>query len=277
MRLLVLVLTAFTLSCPIQTPAAEENSEESNEMEERLHHSPRHSEWVDVEYPHRKVHSFVVYPEAPDRRLSVLVIHENRGMAEWLQAFADQLAEMGYVAVVPDLLSGMGPNGGNTNSFPNQAAATQVISALPPDQVTADLKAVTAYITKQPASNGKVVVVGFCWGGTQAFRFATNHAELAAVCVFYGSGPTDPDAIARIVAPVYGFYGGHDQRINGTIPETERLMKAAGKFYEPILYEGAGHAFMRQAAETNDPENPNKKAAFASWERLLKILAHHRQ
>lgn len=275
MRPIVIVLAVFALSCQTQTPAAEKNSEESNEMEEHLHHSPRHSEWVDVEYNHRKVHSFVVYPEAPDRRLSVLVIHENRGMAEWLQAFADQLAESGYVAIVPDLLSGMGPNGGNTDSFPDPAAATQAISALPPEQVTADLKAVAAYIAQQPASNGKVVVVGFCWGGAQAFRFAANHAELAAVCVFYGSGPTDPDAIARITAPVYGFYGGNDQRINGTIPETERLMKAAGKFYEPIIYEGAGHAFMRQATEINDPENPNKKAALASWERLLKILAHH--
>ena len=171
----------------------------------------------------------------------------------------------------------MGPGGGNTDSFPDQAAATQAISALPPDQVTADLKAVAGYIAKQPASSGKVAVAGFCWGGTQTFRFATNHADLVAACVFYGSGPTDPVAIARIAAPVYGFYGGNDQRINGTILQTEQLMKDAGKFYEPVIYDGAGHAYMRAAAETDDLANPNKQAGIASWERLQKILAKHKQ
>jgi len=285
MRRIALLVLVTALGCQSaqDAPALEKDVDEKqtaqdqkpDEVDERLNNSPRHSEWVEIQQGDRSVASFVAYPEAPDKRLALILIHENRGMADWLRAFADQVAEAGYVAIVPDLLSGMGPGGGNTDSFPDTAAATRAIGALPPDQVTADLKAVAAYIAKQPASSGKVAVAGFCWGGSQTFRFATNHADLVAACVFYGSGPTDPADIARIKAPVYGFYGGNDQRINGTIPQSEELMKAAGKFYEPVIYDGAGHAFMRQAAETDDLADPNKQAGIASWERLQAILAKH--
>jgi carboxymethylenebutenolidase len=185
---------------------------------------------------------------------------------------ADQLAEAGYIAIAPDLLSGMAPNGGKTSDFDSGDAAREAIGKLPPDQVTADLNAVADYVAKLPAANGKVAVGGFCWGGSQTFRFATNRANLAAAFVFYGTGPSDPAAIARIKAPVYGFYGGADARVNATIPTSEELMKAAGKTYEPVVYDGAGHGFMR-SGEAPDASPENKKAREDGWARWKKLLA----
>jgi carboxymethylenebutenolidase len=183
------------------------------------------------------------------------------------------LAEAGYIAVAPDLLSGMGPNGGRTPDFP-QGGATQAVGHLNPDQVTADLNAVANLALKFPAANGKLFVTGYCWGGGQSFRFATNRADLAAAFVFYGP-PPDKDAMARIKAPVYGFYAGNDARIGATIPAAQEQMKAAGKAYEPVTYDGAGHGFMR-AGEAPDANEANRKARTEAWARWKEILRQGR-
>ena len=154
----------------------------------RMAKSPRHHEWVTVKHDGRAVETLVVYPESKDKRPVVLVIHEIFGLTDWAQELADEVAEAGYIAVAPDLLSGMGPNGGRTDSFA-EGKATEAVSHLNPDQVTADLNAAADYGIKLPASNGKLFVVGFCWGGGQSFGFATNRADLAASFVFYGSPP----------------------------------------------------------------------------------------
>jgi carboxymethylenebutenolidase len=164
----------------------------------------------------------------------------------------------------------MGPNGGRSSSFA-EGKANEAVSHLNPDQVTADLNAAADYGLKLPASNGKLFVGGFCWGGTQTFRFATNRPDLAAAFVFYGSGP-DKDAIARIKAPVYGFYAGEDARIGATIPATTEQMKAAGKTYEIVTYQGEGHGFMR-AGEAPDASDANRKARTEAWERWKSLLA----
>ncbi|MBV9441684.1 MAG: dienelactone hydrolase family protein, partial [Acidobacteriaceae bacterium] len=188
---------------------------------------------------------------------------------DWVQDLADQVAAAGYIAVAPDLLSGMGPNGGRTTSFA-QSEATQAVSHLNPDQVTADLNAAADYGLKLPASDGKLFVAGFCWGGGQSFRFATNRSNLAAAFVFYGP-PPDKDAMARIKAPVYGFYAGNDARIDATIPATQEAMKQLGKAYEPVTYEGAGHGFMR-AGEAPDASEGNSKARTQAWDRWKNLL-----
>ena len=144
------------------------------------------------------------------------------------------------------------------------------MSDLNPDQVTADLNAVADYAKKIPASNGKLFVGGFCWGGGQTFRFATNRSDLGAAFVFYG-GPPDKDAMTRIKAPVYGFYAGNDARINATLPDTTAQMKAAGKTFEPVIYDGAGHGFMR-AGEAPDASDANKKARQDAWVRWKTLL-----
>jgi carboxymethylenebutenolidase len=239
---------------------------------ERLEKSPRHQEWVAIKNGERTVHTFVVYPEKKDKATTVIVIHENKGLSDWVRSVADQLAEAGYVAVAPDLLSGMGPNKGKTSDFASVDAATEAISKISPEQATADLNAVADYAIKLPASIGKLTVSGFCWGGGQTFRFATNRSDLKAAFVFYGSSSLTKEDLKKIPCPVYGFYGGNDARINATLPETQTLMKELGKTFEPVTYEGADHGFMRKVEEPGSSE-ANKKAHDTAWARWKKLLA----
>lgn len=238
---------------------------------ERLEKSPRHSEWVKVKHGDREVNSFLVFPEVKEKATAVVVIHEIFGLTDWVRGVADQLAEAGFIAIAPDLLSGAAPGGGGTAELGGGDGVRKVIGSLPPDQITADFKAVAAHVAKLPAANGKVAVAGFCWGGTQTFRFATNSAEIKAGFVFYGSGPDKEEDIARIAAPVFGFYGSNDARVNATIPTSTELMKKAGKTFEPVIYDGAGHGFMR-AGEAPDASEPNKKGREQAWERLKEAL-----
>src|SRR5262245_12770962 len=220
------VVTAQDLNAHhhLTSPTASLNEEAiQGWAKEKLAKSPRHSEWVKVKNGTREVNSFVVYPESNKKATAVVVIHEIFGMSDWVQQLTDELAEAGYIAIAPDLLSGMGPNGGGTSSFDSNGVR-QAIGALPPDQITADLNAVADYVSKLPGANGKVAVTGYCWGGSQSFRFATNRPSLKAAFVFYGSAPQgadqkpDKDALGRIAAPVYGFYAENDMRINATVP-----------------------------------------------------------
>jgi carboxymethylenebutenolidase len=238
---------------------------------QRLNDSPRHHEWVQVKHGERTVHAFVVFPEVEKKAPAVLVIHENRGLSDWVRGVADQLAEHGYIAIAPDLLSGAGPDGGKTSDFPDTNAARDAIYELEQAQVTADLDAVADYAKSLPASNGTLTVAGFCWGGRQSFEFATHRSDLAAAFVFYGTPPRDEKALRAIEAPVYGFYGGADNRVTSTVKNTQQRMQTAGKTYEPEVYEGAGHGFLR-AGEAPDAGEANRKAHDAGWERWLKLL-----
>lgn len=239
---------------------------------ERLENSPRHQEWVKVKHGDREIECFLVFPEVSRESTAVVVIHEIFGLADWVRSLTDQLAEAGYIAIAPDLLSGMAPEGGGTAELGGPDAARRVIANLPPDQITADLNATAEFVVRLPAANGKVAACGFCWGGREVFRFATNNQQIKAAFVFYGNGPTDADAIARITCPVYGFYGGNDARVNATIPQTAELMKAAGKTFEPVIYEGAGHGFMR-AGEAPDASPENIKGRAEAWERWKTLLS----
>lgn len=243
-----------------------------------LSKSPRHGEWTTVNHDNRAVETFVVYPESKSKTPVVVIIHEIFGLSDWVQSMADQVAAAGYIAVAPDLLSGMGPNGGRTTSFAGQSAITEAVSHLNPAQVTADLQAVGDQALNLPASNGKLFAAGFCWGGGQTFRFGTNRKDLAGAFVFYGPPPFKPStteidtaAIARIQSPVYGFYGGNDARVNASIPVAADAMKAAGKTYQSVTYEGAGHGFMR-AGQAPDANDANKKARAEAFTRMKELL-----
>ncbi len=252
------------------TPAALETQEWAKA---RLAKSPRHQEWVKVKNGTREVNSFVVYPEVKNKATAVVVIHEIFGMSDWVQSLTDQLAEGGYVAIAPDLLSGIGPGGGGTSAFTDRNAIGQAIRDLPPDQITGDLNAVANYVAKLPAANGKVVVGGFCWGGGQAFQYATNNPNLKAAFVFYGPPPESKDELARIKAPVYGFYAGNDARINATLPKTIEMMKELGKVFDPVTYDGAGHGFMR-AGEAPEPTAQEPKGDKAADEYQKALTAY---
>ena len=259
---LALVLAALL---PVVTASAQDWAKA------RLERSPRHLEWVKVKHDQREVNCFVAYPEVKDKATAVLLIHEIFGLTDWVRDVADRLAEAGYIAIAPDLLSGTAPGGGGTAELGSGDAVRKAIASLPPDQITADLNAAANYVAQLPASNGKLAVAGFCWGGSQTFRFATNDKRLKAAFVFYGTAPeTEPD-LARISCPVYGFYAGNDARVTATVPQTTELMKKVGKTYEPKTYEGAGHGFMR-AGEAPDASAANRQARDTGWQRWLEFL-----
>ena len=156
---------------------------------ERLDNSPRHHEWVTFSSASQSVKSFLAYPEVSEKATVVIVIHENRGLNDWARSMTDQIAEMGYISLAPDFLSGTAPKGGDTADYPNSDAARTGIYSLDPTQINATLIASVAYAKSIPSGNGKVVVIGFCWGGSQSFRFVSNEDQLAAAFVCYGTGP----------------------------------------------------------------------------------------
>ena len=249
------------------------NSTAQDWAKKRLEDSPRHHEWVKVKHGDREVNCYVTYPEVKDKAPVVIVIHEIFGLTDWARSVTDDLAAAGYIAIAPDLLSGMAPGGGGSAEAGGQDAAIRLVGKLPPDQITADLNAVAEYVSQLPAANGKIVVAGFCWGGGQSFRYATNNKDLKAAFVFYGT-PPDTNAMANINCPVYGFYAGNDARVTQTVPKTVAAMKAANKTFEPVIYDGAGHGFMRAGAAP-DASGDNKKAhddAWVRWKELLKKI-----
>jgi carboxymethylenebutenolidase len=235
----------------------------------RLEASPRHHEYVALKHGNRTVQAFVVYPEVKTKAPVVILIHEIYGLSDWAKEMADELAAQGFIVVAPDLLSGFGPNGGGSSEFAGQDATVKAVSGLDPEGVMADLDAAADYGKHIPAGNGKIAVTGFCWGGGKSFAFAAHRKGLSAAFVFYGTAPAD---VTTITAPVYGFYGGNDARVDATIPSTTAAMKAAGKTYEPVIYEGAGHGFMRAGEDPTNTVPGNKTAREQGFARLVKLL-----
>lgn len=205
---------------------------------QKLSESPRHQQWVTLSHGDREFQAFVVYPESHQKTKSIILIHENRGLNDWARVFADQLAAEGYLVIAPDLISNVQEGKRRTIDFENPDAARDALYALDPDQVTADLDAAYAYIRNDASSTEEVAVVGFCWGGSQAFRYATNNLELTGTHVFYGTAPGDAQELAKIESPVYGYYGGDDTRVNASLEETAKYMKAANNLFDYEIYEG---------------------------------------
>ena len=241
-----------------------------------LKESPRHGEWVDIKLSDGSVlNSWVVYPERPTKSGVVLVIHDINGMRDIPRAVGDQLAQDGFIAIVPDFLSGKGPNGGGSASL--GTGVGQAIRTLTPDEVNARLNAAMEYGKKLPASNGKVGVVGFCWGGARSFGYAAAQPGLNAAVVFYGEAPGTADGtvetqLANLKAPVLGLYAGNDARINETIPATQAAMTKLGKSYAVNSFEGAGHGFMGNHAGAG---GANLKASLAAWPMVVEFYRKH--
>jgi carboxymethylenebutenolidase len=235
---------------------------------DRLNNSPRHGEWVDLKSGDRTIKAFVVYPERKDKAPAVIVVQEIFGLTDWLRSLCDELAENGVIAIVPDLLSGQ--------KYEDGDAAGKATHALPKDQVTSDLNAAADYALKIPACNETLAVCGFCWGGGWTFDYAHINPKLKAAYSFYGVAVDNADDAKKIVCPVYGFYGENDARVDETIPKAEELMKAAGKKYEPVIYKGAGHGFMRSGEKANphyrEADGKARDEAWERWKALLKQL-----
>jgi len=241
-----------------------------------LKDSTRHGEWVMIDVPGtpRKIHTWIVYPERAEKAPVVVVIHEIFGMTDWVRATTDALAAEGFIAVAPDLLSGKGPNGGNTDSFPGGGAsdmtsgATSGIGALTAEEDAQALDAVRDYALAQPSASGKSACIGFCWGGGTSFMYATSQPKLSAAVVCYGP-PAKVDQQPKINCPVLGLYGGADTRISATVEPTKKTMSDLKKSYDPHIFDNAGHGFFRQQTGRG---GANLKAAQQGWELAIMFL-----
>jgi carboxymethylenebutenolidase len=230
--------------------------------------SPRHGEWVDIPLAEGKqLVAWVVYPESKKKAGVVIVIHEIFGLSDWVRAVADQAAKDGFIAIAPDFLSGLGPKGGGTEELGDAVGKT--IRTLTPAMMTERMNATRTYGLKLPAANGRTGTLGFCWGGSTSFNYAVVQPKLDAAVVYYGSSPSDPAAYAQIQAPVLGFYGGDDARVNATIPTAEGEMGKLKKPFKAHVLEGAGHGFLRQQSGR---EGANARAAAAAWPLTLAFL-----
>ncbi len=240
----------------------------------RLNASPRHGEWVDVPLPGSStpVRSFVVYPERRDNAPVVIVIQEIYGLTDWIRGVADQLAADGFIAIAPDLLSGMGPGGGGTAAYATRDDVVAGVRALTPEESMRRLDAVYAYARTIPSASGRIGTVGYCWGGSTSFAYAVHQPELDAAVVYYGTSPADAAVYGRIRAPVLGLYGEDDQRVNATIPTARNAMGPLGKSYEVEIYSAAGHGFLRAQA---DREGANMRATQAAWPRTVAFFREH--
>ena len=244
---------------------------------ERLDKTPRHGEWVAIKVNATdSVMAWVVYPERKDKAPVVIAIHENTGINTWTRNVADQLAADGFIGIAPDLTTMFRTT--DLKQDPTQDEGRAAIPKVTADIGNAIIDAVAKYAASLPASTGKIGIVGFCWGGGRSFGYAVHNPNLGASVVFYGSPPSPAD-MANIKAPVLGFYGGNDARINATIPATDSAMKALGKAYQYQIFDGAGHGFMR--AQNDAAANPNATpaaleagkanlaAAVAAWPRAI--------
>ena len=268
------LLSSLTLAGGISLVAqAQDLPPDEEHAKAVLDKSPRHGEFVDVKMPDGKtvINTWVVYPERSDKAPVVLVIHEIYGLTDWIRAVTDQLAKAGYIAVAPDLISGMGPGGGGTESAKDRDEVVRLIRGLKPEETIARLNAVRDYAIHIPSADGKIATVGFCWGGTNSFLYATAQPDLQAAVVYYGTSP-DSAGIAKIKAPVLGNYGADDARVDATVPPAAEEMKRLGKVFEYEMYEGAGHGFLRQQTGR---EGANMKATEKAWPKTLAFLKRY--
>lgn len=220
-----------------------------------------HGEWVYIPRGADSVRAYVAYPERKDKAPGVIVIHEIYGLTDWEPTVADRLAKEGFVAVVPDLLS---TRYGRTPK--NEDEARKLVGDLEPERVTADLDATYAYLDGLPAvRKGDIGTIGFCWGGGQSFRYATNNPNLKAAVVCYGPAP-DTASMSRIKAPVLGIYGENDARINAALPEVNAAMEQRGKTFTQEVYPGTGHGFLKPGRQGYD--TPERERA---WKRILEF------
>lgn len=207
-----------------------------------------HGEWVKIAAASGdSMRAYVAYPERKDKAPAIIVIHEIFGLSEWEPTVADKLAGQGYVAIVPDLLS---PRFGPTPA--DGDSGRKLTAQLDPEAVNQDLDAAFRYLNTLPAvRTGEIATIGFCWGGSKSFRYATHNPALKAAVICYGSAP-DSAQIAQINAPLLGVYGESDARITAALPETERLLTGAGVRYSDHVYAGTGHGFLRPGRKGSD-------------------------
>ena len=223
-------------------------------------------EWLDIPLGATKLRTWIEYPEGEGKAAVVLVMQYDAALDDLQRAIADQLALEGFIAVAPDLLSGLGPGGGGYDSFPFPEDAIRASAKMNPAEILRRYRAAYNFASKLPRANGKGASLGCGVGGTYSFRFAAEQPGLSAAVVFYGMPPGEA-VMAKIKAPVLGLYGEDDPRIVSTIEPTAEAMKRLGKSYESHVYPHATHFFMTYAVE-----GENGAAIAQSWPKAIEFL-----
>ncbi len=268
--LIALALCIIPHTGRADAPAASKVPPSEATAKAALETTPRHGEFIDVQVAEGEapIRTWVVYPERKDKAGVVILIHEIYGLSDWMRGVADQLAADGFIAVAPDLISGLGPGGGGTDSVPSRDDVVKLVRGISPERTAMLIDAVRAHATKLPAANGKVATLGFCWGGARSFEYAAASPPPQAAVVYYGTSP-DSATLLRVTAPVLGNYGGDDARVNATIEPAQKALKQLKRSYDPNIYEGAGHGFLRQQ---DAREGANLKATQAAWPKTIAFL-----
>ncbi len=274
---LLLAMSVSSFAAQGSAPASSANKlpPAEDQAKARLNASPRHGEMIEIPVGKKKLNAWIVYPERSDKAPVVIVIQEIYGLSDWIRAVADQLADEGYIAIAPDLVTGLGPNGGGTDAFASRDDVVKAVRQLKSEDVMKNLDAVRAYAMKLPAADAQhSASIGFCWGGGMSFQYAAQQPELNAAIVYYGTPPEAKEDYEKINAAVAGFYGGDDARVTSTVEGATAEMKAAGKSYTPHVFAGAGHGFLRAQTERN---GANAKAAQQAWSETLAFFKKQMQ
>jgi carboxymethylenebutenolidase len=223
-----------------------------------------HAERIRIEAPagHGSLPAYLCRPvHAPGPLPAVLVVHENRGLNPHVEDVTRRLALEGYLALAPDAL---GPLGGYPG---DEDQARAQFARLDQDKVRQDMLAAVGALARLPGSNGRLGVVGFCWGGGIAHWLAARSPELSAAVPFYGNLPA-PQEAARVRAPLLIHFADVDERINAAWPAYESALQAAGARFEAHRYPGTQHGFHNDTTPRYD-----EAAAKLAWQRTLDFLA----
>ena len=229
----------------------------------RVSATPRRNEWAMIRTgPSDSVAAWVVYPQRTTKAPVVVVIHEIFGLSTWVRSVADQLAADGFIAIAPDLLT-MKRGGGDLRTELPADSARKLIATLSRDDTQRYLDAVARFGTALPTALPKYGVVGYCWGGGASFAHAVHSPTLGAAVVYYGTSPPT-EQLSSVRAPVLGLYGGNDARVNATIPPADSALKALNRMFEPHVFAGAGHGFLRAQDDSTAGSNPDIRRANAA-------------
>ncbi|WP_458316041.1 dienelactone hydrolase family protein [Mycolicibacterium brisbanense] len=203
---------------------------------------------------------------APQPRGGVLVIHENKGLNDWVRSVAGRFAGIGYSALAIDLLSGQG----GTAAFSDPAAATAALSKIAPEEFVANLKSGVDELARRVPDH-KLAAVGFCMGGGLVWQLlAAGAPQLAAAVPFYGPAPDNPDFSGSRGAAVLAFYGALDQRVTSTEPVVRAALEKAGMVHDLVTEPDANHAFFNDTGDRY-----NAAAAADAWRRVQDWFGQH--
>ncbi len=213
---------------------------------------------------HGSINAYLARPAGATGKLpGVLVIHENRGLNPHIEDIARRLALEGYLAMAPDALTPLGGYPGDEDK------ARALFAKLDQKKTLPDFLAAAAALKSHANGNGKVGVVGFCYGGGIAHTLATRLPDLDCAVPFYGNHPP-ADAAARVKAPLLIHFAEKDERINAAWPAYEAALKAAGIAHTAHTYAGTQHGFNNDTTPRFDAD-----AAKLAWGRTLAFFAQH--